>query len=251
MSDNLGNRIKKYEDCFRHHLPVKSCVIIRLDGKAFHSFTRGMQKPFDTNLRDCMISATLELCSKIQNVKFAYCQSDEISLLLTDYDNIKTDAWFDNNIQKMVSISASICTIAFNDAYRRIFSDNKKIAHFDSRVFMLPKDEVCNYFYWRQLDATRNSIQMVARTYFSQKECHRKNTSDLQDMLMLQKQINWNDYPVQFKRGVAFFKETIMKPVEITSTKFVVPENVERRIWKTDTGMPILSKDRDYINRWL
>ena len=249
MKDNFGNRMKKYEECFKHFLPTKSCIILRLDGKSFHSFTRGMEKPFDSKLRQCMIQATLELCKKIQNAKFAYCQSDEISLLLTDYEDIKTCAWFDNNIQKMVSISASICTMAFNKEYEKLF-DNK-IAHFDSRIFMIPKEEVCNYFYWRQQDATRNSIQMVARSFFSHKECHKKNTSELQDMLMLQKSVNWNDYSTQFKRGVAFYKEKIVKPATTTSTQFVIPDNIERRVWKVDYEMPILSKDRSYVDRHL
>jgi tRNA(His) 5'-end guanylyltransferase len=249
MFDDLGSRMKKYEDCFRHHLPNKTCVIIRLDGKAFHSFCRGMDKPFDQNLRNCMINATLALCNQIQNVKFAYCQSDEISLLLTDYDNIKTDAWFDNNIQKMTSVSASICTIAFNNHSRVMYP--KKTAHFDSRVFILPKEEVCNYYLWRQQDATRNSIQMVARTYFSQRECHKKNTSELQDMLMLQKGVNWNNYPTQFKRGVAFYKEKVLKPVISASNTYAIPDMIERRVWKTDLEIPIFSQDRDYINSWI
>jgi len=251
MSDSLGNRMKEYEDCFRQYLPRRTPVVIRLDGCHFHSMTRGMEKPFDEKLRECMIQTTLELCNKVQNVKFAYCQSDEISLLLCDYASIKTDAWFDNNVQKMVSVSASICTRAFNKVFRNLFPDSKKEADFDSRIFLLPKEEVCNYFYWRQLDATRNSIQMAARSVFSQKQSHEKNTSELQDMLMLQKGINWNNYPIQFKRGVAFYKEKIIKPIETKLENFVIPENVERRVWKVDTEMPILSKDRDYVEKWI
>jgi len=251
MKDELGERIKGYEDCFRHTIPRKSCIILRLDGKAFHTLTRGMKRPFDEDLRECMFQATLALCENIQNVKLAYTQSDEISLLLTDYENIKTDAWFDNNIQKMVSISASICTHAFNKEFNQRFS-TKKVAYFDSRVFLLPKEEVCNYFIWRQKDCTRNSINMVAQSYFSHKECHKKNTSQLQDMLMLQKNVNWNDYPIQYKRGVSFYKEIISKSVEALMIKGVkLPETVKRRVWKIDYEMPILTQDREYVDKWV
>ena len=118
--DNLGNRMKGYKNISRNHLMRRTPVVIRLDGKAFHTFTRGMKKPFDNILMESMQETAKYLCENIQGCKIAYTQSDEISLLLVDYENLDTDAWFDNNIQKMVSISASMATLAFNKAFSRL-----------------------------------------------------------------------------------------------------------------------------------
>ena len=112
--DNLGDRMKGYEDTFRYYLPKKTNLILRIDGKAFHSYTKNCKRPFDDNLMDDMNQTAIKLCEEIQGAKLAYVQSDEISILITDYDDIKTSAWFDNNLQKIVSVSASIATAEFN-----------------------------------------------------------------------------------------------------------------------------------------
>lgn len=205
-------------------------VAIRLDGKAFHTFTRGFQKPFDEVLGQAMVKTMEHLCKNIQGCVFGYTQSDEITLLLIDYQTLTTDAWFDYEVQKMCSISASMATRAFNkyfhDAaidwfgkqYCPLTEEQQKLwslycekasigAMFDSRVFNIPKEEACNLIYWRQLDATRNSIQMVGQANFSHKELQCCSCSKIQDMLYEQKGINWNDFPVRWKRGVAWTRE--------------------------------------------
>jgi tRNA(His) 5'-end guanylyltransferase len=159
-----------------------------------------------------MDQTAAELCRQVQGCKMAFVQSDEISLILTDFDDIKTDAWFDGNIQKIVSVSASVATAHFNNGMyldEDILANMDKIAYFDSRTFTIPDPrEVVNYLIWRQQDATRNSIQMGAQALYSQKQLHGKNTDECQE-LMFQKGINWNDYPVGFKRGRIILKEKI------------------------------------------
>lgn len=211
MKDSLGDRMKGYyETRTQLFLPRRTYTMIRLDGKAFHSYTKGFKRPYDLGLMRVMDLTAVKLCESIQGAKMAFVQSDEISIVLTDFDTEQTDAWFDGNVQKMTSISAAIATAAFNNGMyldEEILANMDKVAYFDSRVFTLPTaTEVRNCFVWRQQDATRNSIQMGAQSLYSQKELNKKNTSELQEM-MWQKGQNWNDYPVGFKRGRAIVKE--------------------------------------------
>lgn len=198
------------------------------------------------------------LCENIQGCVLGYTQSDEISLVLVDYAELTTDAWFGNNLQKMCSVSASMATMAFN----KFFYDNmpadeensgtyykalEKGAMFDSRVFTIPKEEVCNYFLWRQQDATRNSIQSVGQANFSQKELHGQSCNNIQDMLMTQKGINWNDYATTLKRGSCCIKEiTTVKRVDILGEEVDIETKSE---WVIDNEIPIFSQDRNYIER--
>lgn len=265
-NDALGNRMKTYEYVTRNYLTRRLPVIIRIDGKAFHSFTRDLNKPFDEIFVKSMQDTMKYLCENIQGCVLGYTQSDEITLVLVDYQDIDSCAWFDNNIQKMVSVSASMATLAFNKAFvehAREWTDNyyeawhnedwetkylevleKKVATamFDSRVFTLPKEEVVNCLVWRQQDATRNSIQSVGQANFSHKELHKKNCSDIQDMLMLEKGINWNDYPTHLKRGSCCIK----KPVKINEG---TEQEAIRNKWVIDNEVPIFSQNKEYINK--
>jgi tRNA(His) guanylyltransferase len=251
MKDQLGDRMKeRYEDRTRYLLPRRTYTIIRLDGKAFHTFTRGFDRPFDTDLTSIMDETARVLCKEIQGAKLAYVQSDEISILVTDFEQPNTCAWFDGNIQKMVSISAAIATATFNrEVYFRaeepvIFKKflekdgNPKTAYFDSRVFTVPDPiEVENYFIWRQNDATRNSIQMAARSMYSHKECDNKNTSQLQEMVF-QKGQNWNDYPDGFKRGRCI--------VKVARTRNMNGLVIARSEWEA-VDPPIFTQDRNFL----
>jgi tRNA(His) guanylyltransferase len=199
MTESLGDRMKaNYEDRFRFHLIRRMPVIIRLDGHSFHTITRGCEKPFDAGLASDMIDTTLVLCREIQGAKCAYLQSDEISILLTDFDELATQAWFDYNVQKMVSISAGIASAVFSDLRTRI-------ATFDSRAFNIPKEEVANYFVWRQKDWVRNSVQMLARVHFSHKQLLKKGQADMHEMLH-EIGVNWNDLPERWKNGTVIYK---------------------------------------------
>lgn len=272
--DSLGDRMKQYEGVPKTNLMRRNPVIIRIDGKAFHTFTRGFERPFDDILIESMQETMKYLCENIQNVKFSYCQSDEISLLLTDYENINTAAWFDYQVQKMCSIAASMATLAFNrifgnkvksiygelfdadpfDEIEENYSDYvftlykayEKGAMFDARCFSIPKEEVCNYFIWRQQDATRNSIQMVGQANFSHKELQNKSCDNIQDMLMTQKNINWNDFDTVKKRGSCCTKTGVHTVVNMQTG-----EQVERLIWEIDKDIPIFTQDRNYIERFI
>jgi tRNA(His) guanylyltransferase len=207
MKDDLGKRMKEqYEVRTRTFLPRRTYTIIRLDGKAFHSFTKSMRRPYDEDLMKAMDNTTLKLCEEIQGSKFAYVQSDEISILLTDFENINTCAWFDGQVQKMVSVSSSIATANFNKIMLNQYfgisnAPTQKLAYFDSRVYTIPDPtEVENYFIWRQKDAVRNSIQMTAQSLYSHKELMGKSSNEQQEMIF-QKGTNWNDMPDGFKRG--------------------------------------------------
>ena len=235
---SLGDRMKNYENVSRYYLPNRSPVIIRIDGRAFHTFTQGMQKPYDTLFAAIMQNVTRQLCKEIGNAKFAYQQSDEISLLLIDYENIETQPWFNNNLNKLVSVSSSIATYWFNK-----YVNNANLtdllpevkdhpAYFDARAFALPKDEVNNYFVWRQQDCTRNSIESAGHAYFSHKELQGKKCNEVQEMLFSRKSINWNDYPVYFKRGFC------VKRVH----------DWPHDIWQEDYNIPIFSQNPFYIN---
>lgn len=268
---SLGDRMKNnYENVNRFYLTRRMPVIIRMDMKAGHTFTRGMKKPFDDIFVKTMQETMKYLCENIQGCVLGYTQSDEISLILVDYAEITTDAWFGNNLQKMCSVSASMATMAFNNhflwnweeenrwAFRpagtlkeREYANTlyRKIgkAMFDSRVFTIPKEEVCNYMIWRQQDSTRNSIQSVGQANFSNKELHKKSTKDIQDMLMAQKGINWNNYATTLKRGSCCIK------VDDSLTKYDEAGNIcsytQRSKWVIDNEIPIFTQDRNYVEK--
>lgn len=262
-NDSLGNRMKQYEDVFRTKLPIRLPVIFRIDGKAFHTYTRDCKKPVDQGLVDCMNLTAIELCKQVQGTQIAYVQSDEISLLLNNYTTTDTQPWFENNIQKMVSVAASVAGVTFTVNSAKIWGeqghngpgttyDNNystpiiKPAYFDARVFVLPKEEAVNYFLWRQQDATRNSVQMLARSLYSHKECTDKNNSQLQEMIF-QKGINWNDCPTAQKRGRCIVKIATIKPALNPKTGQTVM--AERSEWVVDNNIPVFSQNRKYIDR--
>lgn len=201
-SSDLDVRMRRYEQPTRFILPRRTNTIVRIDGKAFHTFTRGMQKPFDHDLMDVMEQTTIALCQEIDGVKLGYQQSDEISLWLTDYDSIHTEPWFGGVVQKIASVSASIATAAFAE-----YSKFEKRACFDSRVFTIPDPvEVENYFIARQKDAMRNSVQMVSTCHFSPTQLYKKSVNEQQEMLF-QIGIYWGDFPVRCKRGTTIIKQ--------------------------------------------
>lgn len=215
--DSLGDRMKDIESRTEFFLPRRTYTLLRFDGKAFHTFTKKCVRPFDFDLMDCMQKTCLEICKSAQGAVIGYTQSDEISLVLTDFAEPTTEAWFDGNIRKITSIGSSIVTNAFNKMWllKKIsengslsseFIYSLKFAEFDCRVWSTSDPwEVFNTFLWRQLDASRNSIQMAARSMFSHKECENKNCIMLQEM-MFQKGTNWNDYPTECRRGTFVYK---------------------------------------------
>lgn len=273
VHDELGIRMKTYyEQIPKTKLMRRTPVIIRIDGKAFHTFTRGFHRPFDGLLMDAMQRTTKYLCENIQGCVLGYTQSDEISLVLVDYQKFETNAWFDYEVQKLCSISASMATMAFNKFFTENVEMNQchpayepteedriaaekimermphyltsicKGAMFDARCFNIPKEEVTNMIYWRQLDASRNSIQMVGQAYFSHRELEGKSCSNIQDMLMEQHNINWNNFPTYQKRGSCVVKRT--REINLSPGQGVQ----YRTEWVIDNDIPIFKGEgRQYI----
>lgn len=281
---DLAERMKGYEKRNRYYLQRRMPVILRLDMRAGHSFTKRFKRPFDEVFIKSMQETAKYLCENIQNCKISYQQSDEITLLLVDYDKLNTDCFFDYRVDKLCSITASMATMAFNNIFSKYvkefdlelaYNDNgidteenrklweiykkaiNKGAMFDARCFNIPKKEVTNNFYWRQLDASRNSIQMVGQANFSHKELQNKSCNDIQDMLMTQKGINWNNLPTYQKRGSCCIKieENItennsVEKMEFGENRKKIVVNIEHSHWIIDTDIPIFKGEgREYIDR--
>lgn len=199
MTDSLGDRIKRYERAYNHHLTPRTPVLIRVDGRAFHTYTRGMDKPFDHNLMTAMLRATTHTAMDMQGFRLAYTQSDEATFLLHDFADLQTQAWFDYDHSKVVSLTASLFTAHFNQ-HMRWQTGNDTIAAFDARAFTVPAGDVPNVFLWRQRDWERNSLQMLARAHFSHKQLHGKGHREIHDMLH-GRGINWAELPDPEKNG--------------------------------------------------
>lgn len=255
VKDALGTRMKEnYENVAKSKLIRRMPVAIRIDGKAFHTFTKGFNKPFDKVLMRAMQRTTKYLCKNIQGCVFGYTQSDEISLILVDYKKLNSSAWFDYQVQKMCSVAASMATMAFNKYFEeevaswwreysldpeefdkmsileKVYSNSiYKGALFDARCFNIPKDEVGNLIYWRELDSVRNSINMVAQSVFSHKSLQGLSCNEMLNKLLEEKGINWNDLPTECKNGTAVY--------------------YENGDWVIDKNMPILKDNWDYINK--
>lgn len=243
--DNLGDRMKNnYENRAKTQLLRRTPVIIRLDGKAFHTFTKDFDKPFDDIIIKTMQQTMLALCKSIQGCVLGYTQSDEITLVLNDYAKLETSAWFDYDVQKVCSVSASIATLEFNKNYTQILQ-RKNIfppdfralvrgALFDSRCFNIPKEEVVNCILWRQQDAIRNSINSVGQANFLHKELQGLSTKQVLDKLLKEKNINWNSLPIYLQRGSCCIKKEVN----------------ELNSWFIDTEIPIFKgENRNYIEK--
>ena len=282
IRDELGTRMKTFYEAVPDTKLVKRMpVAIRIDGKAFHTFTQGFKRPFDEVLIKTMQQTTQYLCQNIQGCVLGYTQSDEITLILVDYQTLTTEAWFDYRVEKLCSIPASMATMAFNkflnknvvnytfsiageearygktewtyeDEYlETLMKAVDKGAIFDARCFNIPKEEVTNLIYWRQLDASRNSVQMVGQAYFSQKELQDKSCSDIQDMLMT-KGVNWNDFPVYQRRGSCCVRNKIVIPNKdgITATVQLRDISKSENKWIIDKEIPIFKGEgREYVDK--
>lgn len=277
VKDDLGKRMKTfYEQIPKTKLMRRCPVAVRIDGKSFHTFTKNFQKPFDEVLIKTMQDTMKYLCENIQGCVLGYTQSDEITLILVDYKKLTSSAWFDYEVQKICSIAASMATMKFNQVFKKssyIEAENLEVecrrnpnlknrdyltkissayskaaekgAMFDARCFNIPKEEVTNLLYWRQSCASRNSVQMVGQANFSHKELQNKTCSDIQDMLMTQKGINWNELPTHQKRG-----SCCIKTLESVSDSEENKNGTKRPHWIIDTEIPIFrGEGREYIDK--
>lgn len=252
IKDSLGDRMKGYEAVPKNYLVRRVPVIIRIDGKAFHTFTRGCDKPFDKELQYCMTETVKYLCKNVQNCVLGYTQSDEITLVLLDDFKLNTSPYFDNQVEKICSVTASMATLAFNKAIYTLLQEkelsddkrefwNKKLfkAEFDSRCFNVPdRSEVFNCLVWRQQDAIKNSITMLALSHFSHKDLQNKNGKEKITMLE-EKGIRWNELDNIDKQGI------VVKKV------YYEKDGATRSKWEEDVNTPVFTKDPDYIIKLL
>jgi len=278
---DLNKRMKQYEACYKTIITPRSYIIIRLDGKNFSKYTGKLDKPFDEDFSKAMNETAIALCDYF-NAKFAYTQSDEISLLITEIGgNVETQPELGNVLQKLCSLTASVATAKFNevrnlqylrknvassdddslggedpvdilDGINDVTASFPKQAFFDSRVFVVPnEDEVMNHMIWRQQDATNNSISMAAHALLGHKATMNKSGAEKQEMMFQEKGVNWNDYPIKFKRGVVVFKEAYMKdvlqPTDMDGNSAPVMISVPRTRWAVNYETPIFTKQRGYL----
>lgn len=272
LKDNLGDRMKNnYENRSKTKLIRRMPIIIRLDGVAFHTFTRGFDKPYDKVLIRAMQETMKYLCENIQGCVLGYTQSDEITLVLVDYKDLNSDAWFDYETQKMVSVSASLATFAFNKFFTQAVSDFKtktvilasvshtleftrqcevydkaieKGAYFDSRVFNIPKEEVTNCVYWRQKDAERNSINSLAQSLFSHKSLQGLNLKDTLTKIEQEGGVIWGNLPTTYKRGSCCIKQETVTALNDDLSPVVKID------WVIDNEIPMFKDaNREYVDK--
>lgn len=229
MENSLGDRMKGYEKVNNAKLTCRTPVIVRVDGRSFHNFPTKLGKPFDRVFINVMQEVARDLVELDGTCIAAYVQSDEISILLKDWSSLDSEPFFHNKIQKLCSIFASKATSSFIGIWLEHTGELIDI-QFDARCFNLPKEEVANYFIWRQQDWTRNSIQMLGRSKFTQNQVQGKNCDTLQDMLFKEHGINWDKLETFLKRGTFIIRGDSVK---------------------IDMDCPIITKDRDYLERLL
>lgn len=215
-----------YEDALRLVLPRRAYVVIRIDGRGFHTFTRDLERPYSRKLADALDQAAIGLCQEMIGCRFAYGQSDEYSFLLTDFEKENAALWFDGNVQKIVSVSASLFTAYFNRAF-----PSDLIAAFDSRVLLISqRTEVQKYFLWRQMDASANSLNMLASAHYRHFELEGKSNTEKHEMLHA-KGVNWAKQPPEFKRG-----RVVLKTADTTG-------------WAADLAIPVFTRDTGYLDK--
>jgi len=262
MADGLGDRIKKYEKAFNPAFPIRLPLILRLDGKSFHTMVKKWKclKPFDEDLIEAMFFTAKTLCENIAGAQVAYVQSDEITILVRDDMDVHSQPWYDKKLNKIMSVAAAKATNAFNFKFHGsqqlgVSVNLNELAEFDCRGFIVPEYEINNCFLWRETDCSRNSVQMLARAHFSHKQLHKKNNSEIQDMLMsLENPINWNDLDTHLKRGACIIKKDIPKEVPKRDDRGKVIqgefEEITRPAWVVDKEIPIFTQDKNYIGQF-
>lgn len=277
IRNDLEMRMKKYENVTKTRLYIRTPVAIRIDGRAFHTFTKGFTKPFDEILIYTMQHTMKYLCENIQNCVLGYTQSDEITLILIDYQTFNTQPWFDNKIQKIASVSASMATFIFNKIFNEktkslldllyLMKEKEQLseedmqymealkralekgATFDSRCFNIPKEEVANLLYWRQLDAIRNSIESCGQYYYSPKELLGVTCLEIKEKLKKDFAISWDDLPITQQRGSCCVRNKIkIQEDGIYTTAILRETNKSENEWIIDNNIPIFKNEgREYI----
>lgn len=249
MRSGANNRMLSfYEQRSKTWLLRRVPVIVRVDGKSFHTFCKSFEKPYDETLNECLTNTLIFLCKKVQGVVYGQRHSDEMSLLLLDFQHMNSEACFDYNVQKMSSVIAGLCSTEF--CRQLLLHDklslDKEFPSFDGRAFNMPEFEIANYFWDRSLDCVRNSIQNLARTMFSHKQLYGANNNKMQEMLFSEHGINWSDLPQQQKTGIYCYKTWEEKKIALSACS----DNeavVRRNTWRAAPVPPLKNQLQDII----
>jgi tRNA(His) 5'-end guanylyltransferase len=248
--ENLGDWCKFLEKNFTPEIMIPTLpVIIRLDGNNFHNWTKGLERPFDKQLTQLMTECTKYLVKETNSV-IGYTQSDEITLILYSSDR-KSSIYNDGKKQKILSKLTAKCVNFFNEKRKEYLPQHDKVAVFDCRIYQVPSlHDACVQLLWRENDATKNSISMLAQSLFSHSELQNLNSNEMQDKMMLEKGVNWNDLEVRLKRGVYVKRISTSKPFTVEELQSLPPKHkahqnpnliIERSIIK-EVELPIFNK---------
>ena len=223
--DELGTYCKELESRgTKEYADKRKPLLVRLDGRAFHTYTKGLKRPYDDRLSNCMLETTKKLIEEF-HPRVGYTQSDEISLLFwADPEYLTSCHPFDGKVQKLTSVLAGLASSVFSlEAYKTIPEKREYTPHFDARVWSVDSyDDVVKTFVWRMIDARKNSVTMAAQSVYSHKELLNIHTD--QKLIMLKdKVINWNDYPDFFRTGV-FFKRKSVDVLLSNKDRMKIPE---------------------------
>lgn len=262
MKDDFGNRMKAYEAVTDMRLPGLTPVIVRVDGKCFHTLTKKLKKPFDPIFNEVMELTMLGLCERLPNVRFAYVQSDEISLVMLER-NVHSESWFGNRLQKIASLTASYATKLFtyklssslvrngimNEDNMEEWDDSEYVgllddAVFDCRAFPVPERDVCNYFIWRQQDCLRNAIQGAGQAYIGKKELHGMNSNEIIASLK-EKGYAFSDFSARERLGAACYQ--VMTMVGTPQKGGIGFTN--RKKYRIDANIPLFRENREFIEK--
>ncbi len=255
---SLGDRMKCYEAAYNFVFPIRLPLMLRLDGVHFSKNVKRWKskKPYDARLAYAMQMTCKGLAEKIPGVQLVYSQSDEITILIRDDMSNDTQPWHGKELNKIMSIASAKASNLFNYYFFKghVQYEYEEMAEFDCRGYVVPEYEVFNSLLWRQRDCTKNSVSMLARTMFSTKQLHKKNGSEMQDMMMLQHGVNWNDMPTAFKRGFCVVKKDMPKEVPARDeNRKVIPgkmETIMRPEWVVDLEIPIFTQEPEYVTRF-
>ncbi len=253
--ENLGDWCKWFEKNFSPEIMIPELpVIIRLDGNNFHTWTKGLRRPFDEDLVNLMVDSTKFLV-KETNAVVGYTQSDEITLILYSADK-KSSIYNDGKKQKILSKLTGKFVSYFNERRKHYLPNHNKVANFDCRIYQVPSLHwACNQLLWRENDASKNSVSMLAQSLFPHSELQKLNGSQMQDKMMLEKGVNWNDLPVKYKRGSYVKRIVTSKPFTADELSKLPPNHnahknpglvVERSVIKT-VEYPVFSKIMNQI----
>ena len=258
MEQTLGDRMKQWENAYRSVVEPHSYLMLRLDGRAFHTYTRGLSRPFDAELVAAMDATMVALCEEIDGVRLAYCQSDEISLVVTDWRHGAptpgnptglrlSEPWLGGVVAKILSISAAVASVEFNDV--RVGQSQRAGAVFDARLWTFPGDEqgqaeVGNYLLWRQRDAIKNSVTMAASAVFSRRRLHGVNSEE-KHRLLVEAGKPWEGLPAGYRQG----RVAVRRP-QVAAVTYVDKRDGAEKTIEVERH-PFVIEDAPLVGDWI